>query len=78
MASTTTLTYSQDTYVLTVVDARAAVQVNVITAPKGDPGDPGPAGENAEIVICANLAEYLALPVETQEDGRWYVVPKTS
>ena len=42
----------------------------------GTPGDPGPAGANAEIVVLT-LAAYLALAPEVQMDGRWYVIPKT-
>ena len=42
----------------------------------GADGDPGPAGDNAEIVVLS-LAAYLALAPEVQMDGRWYVIPKT-
>lgn len=40
----------------------------------GADGPPGTAGANAEIVVLT-LAAYLALPAETQMDGRWYVIP---
>ena len=36
----------------------------------------GRPGRNAEAVILPNLATYLALPVATQMDGRWYIIPK--
>lgn len=41
----------------------------------GADGADGAPGANAEHVILT-LAEYLALPPETQLDGRWYVIPK--
>lgn len=53
-----------------------------VTGPAGADGAQGPsgadgaAGANAEHVILT-LAAYLALPPETQLDGRWYVIPKT-
>lgn len=55
------------------------------TGPMGQPGTngtngtngtDGADGANAEFVVLT-LAEYLALPPETQMDGRWYVVPRT-
>lgn len=36
----------------------------------------GPPGANAELVILS-LADYLALALEVQMDGRWYVIPKS-
>jgi len=48
----------------------------IVPGADGDPGDDGPPGANAEIVVLT-LAAYLALAPEVQMDGRWYVIPKT-
>lgn len=53
--------------------ATSPITVAVAQAPAGADGDPG---ANAEIVMLANLAAYLALAPEVQMDGRWYVIPK--
>jgi hypothetical protein len=53
------------------------VQVEAVTRlVPGTPGDPGPAGANAEIVVLT-LAAYLALAPEVQTNGTWYLIPKT-
>jgi hypothetical protein len=69
--------------VAAVITAQAvAVAVESTSQPvsvqvsQGAPGEPGPAGANAESVILS-LAEYLALPPEAQMDGTWYLIPKT-
>jgi hypothetical protein len=54
-----------------------AVNVEAVTRlVPGTPGNPGPAGANAEIVVLT-LAAYLALSPAVQMDGRWYVIPKS-
>jgi hypothetical protein len=69
-------------------DGRSAYQVAVdngfvgneaawLASLEGQDGDDGEPGENAQHVILT-LAAYLALPPETQMDGRWYIIPKTS
>jgi|JFJP01.1.fsa_nt_gi hypothetical protein len=54
------------------VPAPQAVAVEVSLGPKGDRGLTGPMPQ----IVVLSLAEYLALPAETQMDGRWYLVPK--
>lgn len=49
---------------------------------KGDLGDTGATGAQGDpganaVAVILTLAEYLALPLETQTDGRWYIIPKT-
>lgn len=65
--------------VVTVPVAPAPIVVTVTSGPQGEPGLPGTPGQpgtNAATVVLT-LAEYLALPLETQMDGRWYIIPKT-
>ena len=98
--TTTTLSYSSDTYVLTVSmttnpvtvavhQARDAYQIaqaegftgtrtewlDSLIGPQGPTGATGPQGSAADVVICADLAAYLALAPEVQMDGRFYIVP---
>jgi hypothetical protein len=88
-----TLTYEPDTVTINVVFSPVAVSVTVAQArdayqlavAEGFAGNrtawleslQGPAGANAEYVVCADLAAYLALSPAVQMDGRWYLIPKT-
>lgn len=67
-----------------VAETLQAVSVDVTPAPSSPVtvevavavGSAGPPGANAQYVLLANLAAYLALAPEVQMDGRWYLIPK--
>lgn len=64
---------ARDAYQLAVADGFVGTRAEWLASLQGEDGL---IGSNAEIVLCANLAAYLALDPEVQMDGRWYVVPK--
>lgn len=72
--STVTLSYASDSYTLSVAMSPQVVHVEAVS--RIVPGDDGPPGANAEVVVLT-LADYLALSPAAQMDGRWYVVPKS-
>ena len=92
--TTSTLTFSSDTYVLNVVMSSAPVQVTIqnardayqLAVADGFVGtsaewQAGLHGADGPQVImlspgAAGLAEYLALPVEDQMSGDFYLIPK--
>lgn len=91
MTSTTlTLSYASDTYTLTVAMTSTPVTIAIQTARDAYQiaQAEGYTGTRAEWLIslgpqtimlspgAAGLAEYLALPVEDQMSGNFYLIPK--
>jgi len=66
--ATTTLSYSQDAYVLTVALQSRPVEVLINTMPRGPAGPAGPIGPAGAEVIPITSADYLALTPEQQLD----------
>ena len=69
------------------VEAEAPILVEIEngvsgpTGPRGPQGEQGPIGGPAVIMLspgAAGLAEYLALSVEEQMSGNFYLIPKES
>ncbi len=85
MPDTVNITVNASPVTVAITETAAPVAVAVtppaaspvtVAITEASPGVDGPPGANAEIVLCANLAAYLALAPEVQMDGRWYVIPK--
>jgi len=64
-----------DPDVLLVEVSAPAVETEASILVQIEPAPAGPKGEPAAFVFLT-LVEYLALPPETQLDGRWYVILK--